>query len=84
MYMNVLSTCVSIYHRHAWCLWKTKEGIRSPGAGVTEGCEPPCGCWEQNLGLLESKCSQRLSRHTTLQHTVLQTQTPTQKKGGSG
>jgi hypothetical protein len=24
-------------------LWKSKEGIRSPGIEVTDGCEPPCG-----------------------------------------
>ena len=27
-----------------WC-----EGIRSPGTGVTDSCELPCGCWELNL-----------------------------------
>ena len=30
-----------------------EEGIESPGAGVKNGCEPPCGCWELNLSLLQ-------------------------------
>ena len=31
------------------------EGIRSPGTGVTNSCELPCGCWDLNLGLLEEQ-----------------------------
>ena len=31
------------------------EGVRFPGAGVTDSCEPPCGCWELNLGPLEEQ-----------------------------
>ena len=29
------------------------ESVRSPGTGVTDSCELPCGCWELNLGRLE-------------------------------
>ena len=25
-----------------------EEGVRSPGIEVTDGCKPPCGCWELN------------------------------------
>jgi hypothetical protein len=25
------------------------EGVRSPGIGIPDGCEPG-GCWESNLG----------------------------------
>lgn len=25
------------------------EGVRSLGTGVTDRCEPPCGCWDLNL-----------------------------------
>jgi len=32
-----------------------EEGIRSPGIGVTEGYDPPCGCWELNLDLLQEE-----------------------------
>lgn len=28
-----------------------EEGLKSSGAGVTDGCEPADGCWEPNLGL---------------------------------
>ncbi|ERE77141.1 E3 ubiquitin-protein ligase [Cricetulus griseus] len=32
---------------------KTCKGVRSPGTGVTDSCELPCGCWELNRGPLE-------------------------------
>ena len=32
-----------------------KEGVRSPGTGITDGCEPPHGCWKLNLGPLEEQ-----------------------------
>ena len=35
-----------------------KGGIRFPGTAVTDSCKLLCGCWEPNLGLLESQqCS---------------------------
>jgi hypothetical protein len=34
---------VYLYDMHAWYLLKTKEGIRSLGTGVIDGCEPPYG-----------------------------------------
>lgn len=36
------TTCVQ-------CPWKT-EGVRSPGIGVRDGCEPSWGCWELSPG----------------------------------
>lgn len=38
------------------CLGKPDESMRvaeSLGATVTDRCEPPHGCWEQKLGLLQ-------------------------------
>jgi hypothetical protein len=35
--------------------WATAEGIRFPGTGVTENCEPPCECLETNLGLTQKQ-----------------------------
>ena len=29
--------------------------VTSPGTEVTDGCEPPGGCWESNLGPLEEQ-----------------------------
>ena len=34
---------------------KARRGVRSPGTGVKDGCEPPCGCWESNPGPLEKQ-----------------------------
>ena len=47
-------TCMDVY-----TLWSgsvggdQEEGARIPGTGVTNSSEPPRGCWELNLGLLE-------------------------------
>uniref|UniRef100_A0A8C2QPE3 Neural precursor cell expressed, developmentally down-regulated 4 n=1 Tax=Cricetulus griseus TaxID=10029 RepID=A0A8C2QPE3_CRIGR len=35
------------------CLDKQEDGVGSPGSDGTDGCEPPCGCWELNPGSLE-------------------------------
>jgi len=35
------------------CLQSPEEGIRSPGTGVRDSCELPCGCWESNTSPLE-------------------------------
>jgi hypothetical protein len=34
---------------------ETKEGVRFPWTGVTDGCELPCGCWESNPGPLQEQ-----------------------------
>ena len=50
------------------CPWRPEQGVGSPGTEVTNGCEPPCGCWalswhllkhsqSPNLGALLSLCS---------------------------
>ena len=31
---------------------KTREGTKSCGTDITDGCELPCGCWELNLAPL--------------------------------
>jgi hypothetical protein len=36
---NGLPACMHVYHGHTWYLWKSEEGVRSPGTGVTDGCE---------------------------------------------
>lgn len=28
---------MSMWHLHAWCLWKPEEGIASSGTGITDG-----------------------------------------------
>lgn len=49
----ILSACMSVYHVHDWCPGVPEEGVRFPGTRVTDACEPPCGCWESNIGPLE-------------------------------
>lgn len=34
---------------------KTEEGVDSPGTGVPDGRELPCGCWDLNLDPLQEK-----------------------------
>ena len=39
---NILSVCMSVGQKRAPDL-------------ITDGCEPPCGCWELNSGPLEEQ-----------------------------
>lgn len=39
----------------AWCTQRSEEGMRFPATGVNNGCEPPSGCGESKLGLLEEQ-----------------------------
>lgn len=48
VFMSVHSVCV------CW-LWKSEKGVGSPGTGVTNGCEQPCGCWKLSPGSLEKQ-----------------------------
>jgi hypothetical protein len=34
--------CFACTYMH--CLWRLEENPVSPGTGVTDGCELPCGC----------------------------------------
>lgn len=54
--------CLGIFacmHGHTMYVLGTYRGqereldLGSPGIGVTGGCEPPCGCWEPIMVLLE-------------------------------
>jgi hypothetical protein len=54
MCMSVVPTCMQVHHICAWHPWRP-EDIRSPGTGVTDGCELLCGCWELKLGPLEEQ-----------------------------
>ena len=52
MSMGVLPGCTSVPGVHVWCPQRPDNELRSPRAGVTDSCEPLCGCWELNLGPL--------------------------------
>lgn len=44
-------------------LWRPEEGVRSCGTGVTDSCEPPCGCWESNSSPLQKQSVLLMSSH---------------------
>jgi hypothetical protein len=46
--VSVLSVCMPKHHLYAWYPKKPEDGLGFPGTGVTDCCEPPCGCWESN------------------------------------
>lgn len=46
-YINISTMCVPS------AFGGQKEGIGAPEAGVLNGCEPPCVCWELNPGTLQ-------------------------------
>lgn len=51
MYMDVLPVCTCLYLTFvpgAWFPQRPEEGVGSPGTGVTDGCQLPCGFWESN------------------------------------
>jgi hypothetical protein len=41
--MSVLPAYLYGHYVHTWCLQKMKEGIKSPGTGLTDACEQPYG-----------------------------------------
>lgn len=53
--VGILPVCISVHHMHALCPWRSEDGIESSGTGLTDGCDPPCGCWELNTDPLEEK-----------------------------
>lgn len=44
-----------LHHLCAWCFQRPEEDGRSLGIRITDGCEPLCGCWESEQGLLEKQ-----------------------------
>lgn len=47
MCLGALFACNSVHHMEA------RLGINSPGNGIIDTCEPPCGCWDLNKGPLQ-------------------------------
>jgi hypothetical protein len=51
--MNAFA-CMCICVLCAWMVpTEEDEDIRSSGTVITNGCEPPCECWEPNLSPME-------------------------------
>ena len=40
---------------NVWFPERPEEGIKSVGNGITDSCEPLCGCWEWNPGPLREQ-----------------------------
>lgn len=47
--LSILPSCMYAHHLHGWRYWDPEEAIASLGTGVTDGCEPPCSFWENEL-----------------------------------
>ena len=44
-----------MHHVCVLCLRRSEGGIGFRRIGIIDGCEPPCGCWELNLGPLQKQ-----------------------------
>jgi hypothetical protein len=53
MCMDVLSTCMTVYHLYAWSTWRPEEDTRCPVTKVMDICETQSESWELNLGSRE-------------------------------
>lgn len=48
------SDCMFVHHVFIYkSLQNSEKGVISPGSGVTGSCDPPCGCWELNLFIIQ-------------------------------
>lgn len=57
VYVSVLSAGTSVYHLHAWYPMSPEEGIRCPGAEVTNSYASPMGVLRiEPSPLEESQC----------------------------
>lgn len=55
IFILCMGVCLLVSLLCTWCLQRPEESIRSPGTGVAEGWESPCGGWESNSRLLQEK-----------------------------
>lgn len=50
--MSDLSACMLMHNMHS-VLCQPEEGVRYPGSGDADSCEPQCRFWELNMDLLK-------------------------------
>lgn len=55
LYVYECFACMYVYVAHACCLQRLEEGVRSPGTGVKDGCEPPSFSWDPKPGPLQDQ-----------------------------
>lgn len=53
MGMCVLFARMFVHHINTSFPWRPEQVARSPGTGITNGCELPCRCWESKRVPLE-------------------------------
>lgn len=51
--MGVVPACVYMHHLHAWCLWRSEEGVQSSESRVIEDCDH-VGTGNQTLVLIKA------------------------------
>lgn len=52
--MSILSA-MYVYVSYVYCPWRSEEGLRSPGTGLTDSFELLHGWWERNSGPLQAQ-----------------------------
>lgn len=52
--LHVCTCCLQVCE-HECSIYRGQKGNGSHGTAVTDGCEPLCGFWGQNLGLLQDQ-----------------------------
>ena len=55
IYLLMWTFCLSVCLCTTCVTQRSKEGIGSPGTGVTDKCEHLCGCWELNPDPLQEQ-----------------------------
>lgn len=53
--MNILPSCIYVYHVYAWYLRRPEEEVRPLENGFAYGCELLCSFWQLNPGLLQDQ-----------------------------
>lgn len=54
LWVGFLCACIAMHHTCSLSQ-RPEKGIECPGTGVMDGCEPPYGCRESNLGPLQEQ-----------------------------
>jgi hypothetical protein len=66
-----LPVCMSVRYVHAWCPQRSNKDIKPLGTGVTDGCELPCRCQEQDPGPLQKQQMLLISEPSLQPHTAI-------------
>lgn len=82
LYVHGRFACLFVCAPHVClCPWQPEESMRSPGTGVTGGCEPSFGCFELNPGPLEEQVVLVTPEQSLCSSTLLFETRPVTKSG---